>query len=186
MLSIIPILNPQTIADCQRGDPDAQRQLYEHFLPYVAGICRRFNIHSSDLKDVIQDVFIEVFVSIKNYDAQRGALKYYIKQIAVHKILNRLRKRKLRTAPIEDLPPNREPAARIDLRTLNTEYLVELIAALPDGYRTVFNLYVIDGYSHNEIADLLRISASASRSQLSRARQLLQHQIEAIRRYETK
>lgn len=133
---------------------------------------------------MVQEIFIETFVSIGNYNPKKGEFKYWLKSIAIHKILNQFRKNRIQFSNLADLPNEDLPRTQIKLENLNAKYLTRLIAELPDGYRTVFNLYVIDGYSHKEIGEMLAISASASRSQLSRAKQLLQTKITQLRQHE--
>lgn len=168
----------QIIPACQRADPLAQRTLYESYLPYLLTIVRRFGFAEQEVPDVIQEIFIEVFYNIKKYDTAKGEFKYWLKSIAIHKILKMLRQRK--TAPLVNLEDVSYmlPAEELDLQEIDAEYLIRLISELPDGYRTVFNLYVVDGYSHEEIAALLGIDVGSSRSQLSRAKQLLKKKIQ--------
>lgn len=166
------------IAACQRADSVAQRTLYESYLPYVLTIVRRFGFAEQEVPDVIQEIFIEVFYNIKKYDAAKGEFKYWLKSIAIHKILKMLRQRKRTdTVHLDDFQCALT-TDEIDLQEMDTEYLIRLIGELPDGYRTVFNLYVVDGYSHEEIASLLGIDAGSSRSQLSRAKQVLKKKIQ--------
>ncbi|MEL6253140.1 MAG: sigma-70 family RNA polymerase sigma factor [Bacteroidota bacterium] len=165
------------IEGIQKGDRESQRKLYDSYLPFILSIVRRFGFHDSDIADVIQEIFIEVFINLKKYDAKKGALKYWIKSLAIHKILNTIRKNKRKTL-IQYGEPIQEPGIRpIALEELDAEYLIDCIATLPDGYRTVFNLYAVDGYSHQEIGQMLGIGANSSRSQLSRAKQLLKKKL---------
>ncbi|MEM8524773.1 MAG: sigma-70 family RNA polymerase sigma factor [Bacteroidota bacterium] len=165
------------IRDCQRQKPKAQQQLYELYLPYVLGICRRFNVPRLEIKDLIQEVFIEVFLNIKSFESERGAFKNWLKIIAIRKLIKVIRHHKMEFQPLTNLENEDSIAEQIELDKLNADYLIHLIADLPRGYRTVFNLFIIDGYSHQEISEMLEISVSTSRSQLVRARQLLQQKI---------
>jgi RNA polymerase sigma-70 factor (ECF subfamily) len=161
------------IRRCLKGDARAQQALYEHYLPYVLTIVRRFGIAEAEQADLIQEVFVAVFQGLDRFDTRKGDLHQWIRGLAVHKIIAHQQKRK-RFRP-EELSLNHEQqlTTRIDLRELEAEYLLKLIAQLPPGYRTVFNLYVVEGYSHQEISQLLGISETGSRSQLSRAKSLL-------------
>ena len=166
----------ELIKACIRDDTRSQQILYEQYLPYVYGICRRFNIIDFEIKDLIQEIFIEVFLSLKRFDPKKGKLKYWIKSIAIHKILNQLRKKALL---FTDLAGEATEIGGWDraMENLDTVYILELIRELPKGFGTIFNLYEIDGYSHKEISKMLGIKESASRSQLSRAKKLLQEKL---------
>lgn len=172
---------PEIIKGCKREKQSAQKALYELYLPYIIGICRRFNIPDSDLKDAIQEIFIETFLSIKKYDARKAQFKFWIKAVAIHKILKIQRSNRMPLIVELDNQNNRLTADNLFLKNLDQEYLTQLITTLPDGYRTVFNLYVIDGYSHKEIGKLLEISEASSRSQLSRAKKLLQEKLRQLK-----
>ena len=167
----------QLISDCIRHDAKAQKALYESYLPYVLTIVRRFGFMEQDIPDVIQEIFIEVFSCIHKYRSKKGTFKFWLKSIAVHKILNTLRKKKQLTPVDLEVIDHDGLITEIDLKEFDTEYLIKLIAELPDGYRTVFNLFVVDGYSHKEISKMLGINKASSRSQLSRAKQLLKEKL---------
>lgn len=161
------------VAACVRGHQRAHQALYESYLPYVLTVVRRFGVTEAHCPDVVQDIFVEVFLGLTRFDASKGELRHWIRGIAVHKIVEHQKKDK--RLPLQELNANYEigPTAHIDLGHLDTEYLLTLIGQLPLGYRTVFNLYVVDGYTHEEIADMLGISAVGARSQLSRAKAML-------------
>ena len=166
------------ILGCQKNDSEAQKVLYELYLPYILTIVRRFGFSDSEVPDIIQEVFIEIFISIQKFNPRKGTLKYWLKSIAIHKILNvnRFKQTKNKVIHLEDVSPE-YASTEIALDQLEIEYLVDLIAELPEGYRTVFNLYVVDGYSHEEISQMLNINKASSRSQLSRAKQILKRKI---------
>ena len=174
------------IKNCQSAKPDAQRELYELYLPYVLTLVRRFGILDQDVADVIQEIFIEVFVNINKYDIQKGDFKFWLKSIAIHKILNIQRKQKRRRHTLfldSEKLENVETEDIVEIANhLDNELLIQLIQTLPDGYRTIFNLYVVDGFSHKEISEQLEIDVVTSRSQLSRAKQLLRKKIVAIQK----
>mgnify|MGYP001801682792 CR=1 FL=1 len=128
------------------------------------------------MKDVMQEIYIEIFSSLSKFDPTKGEIKYWVKSIAIHKILNYQRKKGLEWVDKEILPEYESYMPSVSEK-YDAEYLLKLISFLPDGYRTVFNLSVVDGYSHKEIGQLLGISESSSRSQLSRAKKLLQEKL---------
>lgn len=164
---------------------DEQREIYESYLPYILTIVRRFGIHDHDEADVIQEIFIEVFVSIAKYDKRKGEFKWWLKSIAIHKILKIQRNQKqinqtlLYNTEKVDSSSSSETQDK-DLILLDVDLLLELIRNLPDGYRTVFNMYILDNYSHKEIGEKLGISEASSRSQLTRAKQLLRTKLYSI------
>jgi RNA polymerase sigma-70 factor (ECF subfamily) len=162
---------------CKKEAPAAQQALYEQYLPYLLAIIRRFGIADALLPDLVQEIFVQVFLSIKRFDPQRGALKYWLKSIAIHRILNLLRQRMAQQQSPLHLDLVAENEISLPFQTLEAEYLLTLIAELPSGYRTVFNLHCIDGYNHHEISQMLNIDEASSRSQLSRAKQLLRKKI---------
>lgn len=168
-----PQLNiAELISACVRGEGQAQKQFYELFLPYVFTIARRFGIDNSDIKDVVQEIFVEIFLQLSKYDAERGELKTWVSTLAKRKLLNFQRTHQRRTAKLANFqlqptPVKQQPQAPV---ALSMEHLQARIHELPDGYRKVFQMKEIDGYSHQEIAQSLGISVSSSRSQLTRAK----------------
>lgn len=161
------------VKSCLEGDARAQRALYEHYLPYVLTIVRRFGIAEAEQADLIQEVFVATFQGLDRFDTNKGDLHHWIRGLTVHKIIAHQKKRKRFKREELTLAHQHQLVAEIDLRELEAEYLLELIDQLPIGYRTVFNLYVVEGFSHDEISNMLGISAVGSRSQLSRAKSLL-------------
>jgi len=167
----------QLIQRCIDRDPIAQKSLYQSYLPYILTIVRRYGIHSSAERDAIQEVFIEVFSSLSKFDETKGTLKTWIRTLAVYKILKIKRASgSLRIVDIADHQHDTN-ANLVNYQEHPPEYILEAIKSLPDGYQTVFNLYEVDGYNHNEIAKMLDISPEGSRSQLSRARGILRKKL---------
>lgn len=168
--------DPQrTISRALNGDPLAQGRLYEAFAPYSLAIIRRYGVSGGAEADLLQEIFIEVFGKLERYDAQRGSFKTWLRQITVFRIIDWQRKvAKVHFTSIEgteglDIADDHEP-----LQHLPPSYLLSAIAQLPAGYRTVFNLYAVEGFDHDRIAKLLNISTAGSRSQYHRARKQLQ------------
>lgn len=170
----------KVVAECLKKNKKFYQPFYALFLPYILTIVRRYGIQPSEEADVVQEIFIEVFSSMDNFDEGKGSFKTWMRTVAVHKILNI--KRKQKSWKILDIDEQSEQlgSVEIDLKTINTAYIMEAIQALPLGYQTVFNLYAIDGYSHKEIGVMLNISEASSRSQLSRAKKALQITITQI------
>ncbi|MEM1357731.1 MAG: sigma-70 family RNA polymerase sigma factor [Bacteroidota bacterium] len=171
------------IENCLLDDRLAQRQLYEQFLPYALTVTRRYGVASRYQADVVQDIFTEVFTKLATFDAQKGQFSTWFRTIAVRKTVDFQRKReKLRFTSLVAVLPEKSPTATLELEAVPTDELFVAFAALPTGFRTVFNLYAVDGYRHREIADLLGITPSASRSQYARARERLRHHLQGTKK----
>ncbi|HET9826537.1 MAG TPA: sigma-70 family RNA polymerase sigma factor [Chitinophagaceae bacterium] len=161
------------VKDCIKGRPEAQRELYKLFADTMMGICYRYTKSVKDAEDVLQEGFVKVFLSLKQYRGE-GELGAWIRRIMVTTALNFLKRnhsyRDQMFFPAEHLHAvvNDDPAM-----ILQAKELAELIRQLPPGYQTIFNLHAIEGYSHVEIGELLGITDGTSRSQYARARALL-------------
>ncbi len=160
------------IKACIRQEAQACKLFYETYLPYLLTIVRRYGITAHDEADYIQEIYVELFSSLEKYNDKRGALSTWIRTIAVRKILNLKRsKHNSKVVALEDYLEHKEVSISYD--RYDAEYLLKAIKSLPLGYRNVFNLYEIDGFSHKEISEMLQISTSSSRSQLTRAKKAL-------------
>ena len=168
-------MNHDTILGCIRGDEKSTQELYEAYLPYCIGILKRFGIPQQEWKDIVQDIFLAVLTSLRKYDEKKGPFKGWFKGVSINIILKRNR-RYTRTQKqilrLDDYP--NWNLADHSHHPFHEQYLMALISELPHGYRVVFNLHAIDGYSHQQIAELLGIKESSSRSRLARARKMLQ------------
>ncbi|MEL6538301.1 MAG: sigma-70 family RNA polymerase sigma factor [Bacteroidota bacterium] len=174
------------VKGCVKQRPKAQRRLFEMFEGMVMGVCLRYSGTRAEAEDVLQEVFIKVF---KNLDtlSDPQALPRWVHQTAVRTAINGHHRDKKHRYHLEVSHAEEEPAPYEDaLDRLSNAQLIELIDQLPDGYRVVFNLAVVDGFSHREIAETLGISEATSRSQLVRAKQHLQRSLRhlGITRYE--
>jgi RNA polymerase sigma-70 factor (ECF subfamily) len=141
-------------------------------------VCRRYAGNREDASDFMQEAFIRVFQNLKQFGFN-GSLEGWIRRIVVTTCINELRKRKL-TMDIDDMPEVQTPHTSIHdgMNELEMQELMSLIQGLPAGYRTVFNLFAIEGYDHAEIAGMLGITESTSRSQLVKARRWLKENYE--------
>jgi RNA polymerase sigma factor (sigma-70 family) len=154
----------------------SQRELYQRFNGKMMAVCRRFAGDLTEAEDMLQEAFIRVFTSMEQFRFE-GSLEGWIRRIVVHSALEVLRKRLVRFTDIEGEAETLVSPDTDAVTAMSAGELMKLICDLPDGYRVVFNLYVIEGYDHNEIATLLGVSAATSRSQLLKARRALQDQI---------
>jgi RNA polymerase sigma-70 factor (ECF subfamily) len=162
-----------------KGERAAQRFFYEKFSGQMNGICLRYSKDKDEAEDLLQESFIRAFRNIKQFDG-KGSLGAWLRRITINVCLEMYRKNKTRSEHIANYAIEIENDDSLDnaLHNLAWENLIEKIQTLPLGFRTVFNLYAIEGFTHNEIADLLQISVGTSKSQYSRARQLLREKIE--------
>lgn len=167
----------QLIEACKKGDRAAQRALYDRLAPRMFPVCIRY-IGDRDLaEDTLQDGFITLFTRLSSYKGE-GSFEGWARRIFITTALMSLRKKDALKMSDELEVAKRMPAELANqIETLGYQELMELITGLPAGFRTVFNMYAIEGYSHKEIGETLGISEVTSRSQFSRARTLLQNRI---------
>ena len=166
------------IAACVRGEHRAQRQLYEQLAGLMLTVCRRYLKRREDAEEALLLGFAKMFRALPNYRFE-GSFEGWVRRIMVNEALMQLRQRETMFLSFEDFPQpeNLATTAATAETALQAEDLMTLLAGLPAGYRTVFNLYAVEGYGHQEIAELLGISEGTSKSQLSKARTLLQRRL---------
>lgn len=162
------------IEGCLRKDISAQRALYERYSPKMLAICHRYAINREDAEDMLQEGFVKVFTQIASFEG-KGSFEGWIRRIMVHTCINQLKKNKKFQENIDIVHAHGMPT-RFDFipSIVQAKQITECIRLLPLGYRTVLNLYAIEGYNHREIALILDIEESTSRSQYTRAKNLLQ------------
>lgn len=166
----------EIIQGCKEQKPEFQRQLYERFAAKMLGVCYRYGRSREEAEDMMQEGFIKVFQKIGKYN-DKGSLEGWIRRLMVNNAIDLLRKQKHYSQQLEINEAITEEVAEDALDHLEVEFLYRIIQALPAGYRAIFNLYGIEGYSHAEIAAQLNISESTSRSQYTRARALLKKRV---------
>ncbi len=163
----------QLIHKCVKKERAAQRQLYDQLMPYMVSICRRYVFNMSDVQDAVQETFINIFSGIEKYDQAKGSFKTWAVRVAINASF-KLNKRMDETRTVEFVSDYHEkPVDPSILTQLEDEDLLAFFKTMPQSYFDVFNLHVIDGYSHKEIAELLKIDESLSRQRLTRARKWL-------------
>jgi len=174
----IPVNEQTLIAGCRHNKASAQKQIYELYAPRMLGVCVRYVGNAETARDVLQEGFIKLFAKIGTYAG--GSFYAWTRRIFVNTALETLRRQNvLRFAQnIDDYNEVFEDADPSIADKISANDLMNHVAALPEGYRTVFNLYAIEGYSHAEIGAMLKIGESTSRSQFSKARKLLREKIE--------
>jgi len=163
---------------CCRGEPKYQKALYQRYYRLMFGVCLRYTDNQEDAQDILQEGFIKVFKNIHSFRRQ-GSFEGWIRRIMVHSSIEHYRRNsRYFMVDIEEARTLRFEADV--LSSLSRDEILNLIQQLPVGYRTVFNLYVIEGYPHQEIADMLQISVGTSKSQLSRGKRILQEKINLL------
>jgi RNA polymerase sigma-70 factor (ECF subfamily) len=165
------------ISECIDGSRKAQSMLYHQFAPKMFGVCLRYAKDATEAEDNLQDGFIKVFANLKNF-RHDGSLEGWIRRIMINVSLEKLRKQHL-LYPVEDVAIYDSVNFSDDvLAKIAADDLMKLIQQLPPRYRMVFNLYVIEGFSHQEIAQEMSITQGTSKSNLARARDILKKKIQ--------
>lgn len=167
----------QLIKSCIAGDIGSQRALYDQYKRPLFRLCLRYASNRQDAEDYLQEGFIVIYRDLKQFRME-GPLGAWMRRVMVNSVLQQLRKKRhLFTDTEIDVVSHRMPVEEAATGALDAEFLTTVIQRLPDGYRTVFNMYVIEGYSHKEIATELGITTGTSKSQLSKARAMLRDQL---------
>ncbi|RZK49178.1 MAG: sigma-70 family RNA polymerase sigma factor [Pedobacter sp.] len=168
---------------CKAGKREAQEMLYRATASKMMAVCMRYAKDQMEAEDVLQVAYIKIFQKVSEYRGE-GSFEGWIRRIVVNTAIESYRKnlRMLNVVNIEDAPE--VAATSADYSSLGMKDLLRIIQKLADGYRMVFNMYVIEGYSHKEIAATLGITEGASKSQLSRARAILQQEIIKMESYQ--
>lgn len=160
------------ILACTRNEEWAQKMLYEEFYPKLYPVSLRYTKHKEEALDILHEGFLKIFKNISKYK-QGTNLEAWLKRIVINTAIDHYRKKsRTRTTDIEDA----HDVCSMDadaVSQMNAEAILEAITELPDQYRTIFNLFIIEGYSHNEISEKLGINESTSRSNLAKARKRL-------------
>ena len=165
----------QLINNCKKNDTSAQSQLYKLFSSKLFSTCLKYSRNYAEAEDNLQDSFVTIFNKISQYK-NKGSFEGWLKRVTINTALQRYRDKGvfniINDENIEDVTVEAEDD------DISIDYLLNIIQELPDRYRLVFNLYVLDGYSHKEVADMLSITTGTSKSNLARARLILKEKIE--------
>lgn len=178
--TVAELFESELIRSCIEGDRKSQKVLYDRLAPRMFPVCIRYIGDRDQAEDVLQDGFITLFAKLETYKGD-GSFEGWARRVFVTTALMALRKKDALKMS-EDLETVRGMKSETASQTQQIGYkeLMKLITSLPPGFRTVFNMYSIEGYSHKEIAEALGISETTSRTQLSRARIWLQNKIKEI------
>lgn len=166
----------QLINDCKKNDSKAQEQLYRLYAPKLFSVSLKYSRNYTEAQDNLQDGFLLIFKNIHQFSF-KGSLEGWLKRVMINHVLQQYRKETFLNIVDENVPEEIE--VEVDSDGVSSEFLIKIIQELPDRYRLVFNLYVLDGFSHQEIAEQLNINIGTSKSNLSRAKLILKEKIES-------
>jgi RNA polymerase sigma factor (sigma-70 family) len=168
------------VTECVKSNPRAQQALFERFAPKMFTVCLRYAKNKEQAEDILQDGFVKVFAKITAFKME-GSLEGWIRRVMVNTALDQIRKnvKSLGEISTDDVAYKLDSNDFI-AENLMAEDLMKLIQSMPEGYKVVFNMFAIEGYSHAEIAEQLGVTESTSKSQYSRARAYLRERIESI------
>ncbi len=175
----------ELLDDCRKGRSNAQKELYASIAPKMLGICVRYIYDREEAEHVMIGGMIKVFEKLNQYNGD-GSFEGWVRRIMVNESLMYIRKNRAMSLEVEISEADSEPDFETLGNQLEADDLMKLISELPVGYRTVFNLYAIEGFSHKEIAEMLGINENTSKSQLSRARKFLQTRLLTLQERELK
>ena len=165
----------QLINDCKQHDRKAQSEIYQLFAGKLFGLCLKYSRNYQEAQDNLHNGFLTIFNKIEQYNF-KGSFEGWLNRIIINTALQTYREKNVLNLVSEEIPE--EVDVEIDDENVSLDFLLELIQGLPTRYRMVFNLYVLDGYSHKEVASMLSISEGTSKSNLSRAKVILRDKIE--------
>ena len=165
----------QLVKACISGNASAQKEFYDLFAKKMMGVCLRYTNNYEEAQDVLQDGFIKVFNKLSKF-VNKGSLEGWVRRIMVNTALDHYRKNKKFQKDVEiDAVSFKLEKQEYIVESINAQDLLKIIQTIPEGYRIVFNLFAIEGYSHKEIAEQLGVTESTSKSQFSRAKKMLRN-----------
>jgi len=175
----------EIVEKCKIGDKQAFTLLYNKYAPKLLGVCIRYAKSREEAEDMLQEGFIRLFQKMDSYNGS-GSFEGWMRRVIVNTAINyyktQIKYNNTLNVENNDLVFKEKYQNEPENDTIPQNKLLEMIQQLPDGYKTVFNLYVLDGYTHKEIATILNISENTSKSQLSKARKALQIQVEQYKK----
>lgn len=165
----------ELIKECKNQNAKAQETLYRQYSGVLFGICLKYSPNRAEAEDNLQDAFLTIFKRIDQYQG-KGSFEGWMKRITVNTALQKYRKKKV--YDISNDQQIEDAVEEVEDNNVPLDFLLKIIQELPERYRLVFNLYVLDGYSHKEIAEMMGISDGTSKSNLARARMILKTKVE--------
>ncbi len=174
-------IHQEIIDRCQAGNKKAYGELYQLYSKAMFNVCLRMVNNQQEAEDILQEAFVSAFKNLKNYRSE-STFGAWLKRIVINKTLNHIKKRKLELFPLEDnIDRIEEDVNQLDEESnFNIHKIKKAIELLPDGYRMVFSLYVVEGYDHGEIASIMNITESTSKSQYNRAKKKVRSLVEKL------
>lgn len=167
----------ELILQCKKQQAEAQGELYNRYNKILFAICLRYSPNFEEAEDNLQDTFLTIFKKIDQFE-DKGSFEGWMKRIAVNTVLQKYRRKRIFKI-VDEGQIEEETEVELESEEIPLDYLLRIVQELPDRYRLVFSMYVMDGYQHKEIADMLGISDGTSKSNLARARAILKNKIEA-------
>jgi len=168
------------ITECINGSRTAQKQLYDLYKVKMYTLCLRYMSSKADAEDMLQEGWVKVFSNLQSYNSEKGTFYGWIRKVFVNCNLEHLRKSRLTFEEMDSNMQVRSANGNRAVEDMGMQELVDVLQKLPTGYRSVFNLYVIEGYNHREIGDILGISTSTSKTQLMKAKSMMQKKVTAL------
>lgn len=175
-------IHQNLIDRCRKGDTKAQFELYKQYYKPMYNVCLRMVGNEVEAEDVMQEAFLKAFTKIDSYEG-KVSFGAWLKKIVINRSLDQLKKRKVKFEELNEKIPD-EDTPVLDLSEIQMEQLKKTVRQLPDGYRVVLSLYLLEGYDHDEISQILGISNVASRTQYMRAKNKLRQMLQKEELYE--
>jgi RNA polymerase sigma-70 factor (ECF subfamily) len=171
----------EIVGRCKKNDRNAQKELYDVYAPILFGICLRYSKSSQEAEDILQEGFIKILTKIKFFKGD-GSFEGWMKKVIVNTAISHFHKNK-KYNELQDIDKIKETeieTEKYDNHEFTQEELLNVINKMPEGYRVIFNMYAIEGFKHKEIAEMLNITESTSKSQYSRAKEKIRQELENI------
>ncbi|MRT15582.1 sigma-70 family RNA polymerase sigma factor [Vitellibacter sp. q18] len=168
----------ELIIQCKKQEAKAQGELYNRYNKVLFAVCLRYSPNFVEAEDNLQDAFITIFRKMEQYQG-KGSFEGWMKRVTVNTVLQKYRKQRTFEIVDEGQLEDGEEEVSVETDEIPLDFLLKIVQELPDRYRLVFSMYVMDGYQHKEIAEMLGISDGTSKSNLARARMILKNKIEA-------
>jgi len=169
------VIVKQLIDECKKNNTKAQEQLYKELAPQLFALCLKYSRNYAEAQDNLQESFLLLFKNISKF-SNKGSFEGWAKRLTINYVLQQYRNKGYLELVTDEFPESEE--VEIEEENISLDYLIEIIQQLPDRYRLVFSLYVMDGYSHKEIANMMEINVGTSKSNLARAKAILKQKIE--------
>ncbi len=180
MLSNQIVAETDLIRGCLDGNRRMQKQLYDQFSSKMYAVCLRYMGNADDAQDVLQEGFIKIYKNLERFRGD-GSFEGWVRRIFVNTAIEQIRKKKIDVSITEKEEETIEFKTISAIDKINEKDLLKIVQELSPGYRTVFNLYIVEGFGHKEIEEMMGISEGTSKSQLARARMILQEKLKNIR-----